>query len=104
MIMLRDVTTGTFETFFKRLKQEAHYYADQTALWFQRRSDGEQIILVCLFILLLLFLIVNMSRRGKDPGSTGRQFGGSVVLVMVFAFALGLMIDTGAGSLSFLFQ
>lgn len=102
--MQTEISAGTFETFFKRLKQEAHYYTDQTALWFQRRSDGEQIILTCLFILLLLFLIVQMSRRGKDPGSTGRQFGGSVLLVMVFAFGLGLMIDTGAGSLSFLFQ
>lgn len=95
--------TGTFETMYMRLKHQAAIYWDQGVLWLGRRSDGELLIISCVFILVLLLLIIRMSMRGKDPGGKSRQFGGSVLLVMIFAFGLGWMLDTGAGSLSFVF-
>ena len=94
---------GTFETLYVRLKQEAHYYWEQGLYWLSRRSDAEQLVIACVFILILLLLIIRMSMRGKDPGSPGRQLGGSVVLVMIFAFGIGWMLDAGAGSLGFIF-
>lgn len=94
----------SFETIARRLKSEAHYWWHEGLLWFQRRSDGEQLVIACVFILLLLMLIIRMSMQGKDPGSSGRQFGGSVLMVMMFAFGLGWMLDTGSGSLSFVFN
>ena len=94
----------SFETIARRLRTEAHYWWHEALLWFQRRSDGEQLVIACVFILLLLMLIIRMSMRGKDPGSSGRQFGGSLLMVMIFAFGLGWMLDSGGGSLSFVFS
>ena len=95
---------SAFETLYERLTHEAGYYWHQAVLWFSRRSDGEQLVIACFFILLLLLLIIRMSMGGKEAGSTGRQFGGSVVLVMIFAFGIGWMLDSGAGSLAFVFS
>ncbi|WP_084399188.1 hypothetical protein [Henriciella aquimarina] len=91
-------------TLYHRLEDEALHYWGEILHWLSRRSDAEQLVIACVFILLLLGLIIRMSMRGKDPGSTGRQFGGSIVLVMIFAFGIGWMIDAGAGRFSFLFS
>jgi len=88
----------------RRLRQEAHYWWREGELWFASRSDGEQVVIACVFILLLLMLIIRMSMRGKDPGGTSRQFGSSILMVTVFAFGLGWMLDSGAGTLGFIFQ
>ena len=102
---MQSVAKGSaFDELYARLKYEAGFYWEQASLWFARRSDGEQLVIACVFILLLLLLIIKMSMRGKDAGSTGRQFGGSVLLVVIFAFGLGWMLDSGAGSLSFVFN
>ncbi len=70
------MSATVFDTLLVRLKQEAHYWWHEGVVWYGRRSDVEQLAVACVFILLLLLLIICMSMRGKDPGSTGRKFGG----------------------------
>jgi len=98
------VLQGTFETIYHRLSHEALLLWQDILLWLGRRSDGEQLVIACVFILVLLLLIVRMSMRKKESASTGRNFGGSILLVMIFAFGIGWMLDTGSGSLSFVFN
>ena len=95
---------SAFAALYERFMSEASHFWHQTLLWFSRRSDGEQLVIACVFILILLLLIIRMSMRGKDSGGAGRQFGGSVVLVMVFAFGIAWMLDAGAGSFSYIFE
>lgn len=63
-------------------------------IWVSRLSDVEQLFFLGMFILLLFMLILSTAgNRTKKPGN-GRQFFGSVVMVMVFAFGAGWMIDS----------
>lgn len=98
------MSENTFETLYHRVSHEASLIWADAMLWLSRRSDGEQLVIACVFILVLLLLIVRMSRRKEDTVSTGRHFGGSVIMVMIFAFGIGWMLDTGSGSLAFVFN
>ena len=96
------LSASTFETIARRLDGEIRYWWQEAALWFSRRSDGEQLVIGCLLVLFLLMLIFRMSMRSDAGG--GKHFGGSLFTVMIFAFGLGWMLDSGAGSLSFVFN
>ena len=62
-------------------------------IWVARLDDTEKMFFIIIFILLLFMLIlVKSAKRPKDP-SKGRSFLGSVVLIMVFAFGAGWMLD-----------
>lgn len=95
---------SAFDVIYERIVHEARLLYHDVVHWLQQRSDGEQIVIACTFILLLLWLIVRMSMRKENDAGTGRNFGGSVLLVMIFAFGLGWMLDSGSGSLSFIFN
>lgn len=96
-------STSTFETLYNRVVYEGGIYYHRVMHWLTQRSDGEKLVIACIFILLLLLLIVRMSMR-KESAGAGRNFGGSVMMVMIFAFGLGWMLDSGGGSLSFVFN
>lgn len=65
--------------------------------WVSRLSDTEQLALIAIFILVLFVLIlVNAANREKQPGN-GRLFFMSVLMVGVFAFGVGWMLDTRFG-------
>ncbi|MEM5515977.1 hypothetical protein WNY37_03380 [Henriciella sp. AS95] len=101
--MINAAARTPFEKIYSDVKAEGVRLYHETIHWLMQRSDAEQLVIACIFILLLLWLMIRMSMRKKD-GGTGRNFGGSVVLIMVFAFGLGWMLDSGGGSLSFMFN
>ena len=76
--------------------------ADDAFIWLGDREPGERLILATFFILLLLFLIIRMSTRRED--STGRNFGSSLLLIVVFAFGLGWILDGDSAFLSSVFN
>ena len=62
--------------------------------WVARLSDTEQLVLIATFILILFALIlVNAGNRDEHPGN-GRLFFMSVLMVGVFAFGVGWILDT----------
>ncbi|HPF23116.1 MAG TPA: hypothetical protein PK417_06545 [Hyphomonas sp.] len=73
--MVRDLVTGTLH-------------------WFGRLSDVERLVGLCAFILVLFMLVlVKATTRTHQPGKA-RSFVGSFVLVVVFSFLAGLLIDS----------
>lgn len=64
------------------------------SVWVSRLDDIEKLFFICGFILLLFMLIlVKAASRPKVP-SRRRSFFTSLVLVMVFAFGAGWIIDS----------
>ncbi|MGB3627152.1 MAG: hypothetical protein WA989_15075 [Henriciella sp.] len=101
--MVPAAAKSIYDGIYERIVHEARLLYHDVVHWLGQRSDGEQIVIGCVFILLLLWLIVRMSMRKENDAGAGRNFGGSVLLVMIFAFGIGWMIDSGSGSLSFVF-
>ena len=101
--MFAPVPAPALEPLMRRLDQEIRIWWQAADLWLGRRSESEQLVIVCALVLALLLLIIRFSFRDR-AASGGSQFGGSVVMIMIFAFGLGWMFDSGAGSLSFVFQ
>ncbi|WP_158533981.1 hypothetical protein [Hyphomonas pacifica] len=66
----------------------------ETSLWLARLDDMEKVFLLSGFILILFMLIiVKAAKRPHNPGK-GRSFFTSLVLVMVFAFGAGWILDS----------
>ncbi|HPF23115.1 MAG: hypothetical protein R3C08_04660 [Hyphomonas sp.] len=62
--------------------------------WFDRLSDLERLVGLCVFILTLFVMIIAKSATGSaGPGNT-RGFLGSFALVVAFSFLTGLVIDS----------
>ncbi|MEM6535886.1 MAG: hypothetical protein AAF613_09630 [Pseudomonadota bacterium] len=83
---------------------EVKALGDDLYYWVTHLSDEERTIGICIFIVVLMFMI--FSRRVKkntDPG-TSRSFTGAFFLVVIFAFGAGWSMDHSAGSLSHLFK
>jgi hypothetical protein len=68
-------------------------YAD-FMLWVDRLDDMEKLFFMVIFILILFMLILVRARRRKVQPAKGRSFLSSVVLVMLFSFGAGWMIDS----------
>ena len=84
--------------------REVQLLGDDLYHWVTTLSDQERMIGICVFILVLMYMI--FSRRVKkdvDTGS-GRQFSGALLLVIIFAFGAGWSMDTSAGSFSYIFS
>ena len=63
-------------------------------VWLALLSDFERLLLIALFILLLMVLILlNSNHRASDP-SRGRSFLSSLLLIMVFSFGAGWILDS----------
>ncbi len=92
-----------YQAAWNQLVIELRSFFSEIQAWTQGLSMGEKVIGLCLFALILMFLIVTMARKKTDPGSNGRQFTGALVLVVIFAFGTGWSLDTSSGSLSHLF-
>ena len=83
---------------------EVKALGDDLYHWITNLSHEERLIGICLFILVLIYMIFSRQiRKNTNPG-TGRQFTGALILVMLFAFGVGWNFDFQAGSLSHLFK
>ena len=100
----------------KYMDQAAYYWdmfvVEVTALgedlydWVTTLSNEERVIGICLFIIVLIYMIFSRRvRKNTDTGS-GRQFGGALVLVLIFACGAGwnMDVETSAGAFSHIFQ
>ncbi|MEZ5997998.1 MAG: hypothetical protein R3B98_04830 [Hyphomonas sp.] len=72
----------------------ARDFVDDTTDWMNGLSDTERLMGLCIFILLLFLLtIVNSSKREREPGKA-RSFTGAFLLIVMFSFVAGLLIDS----------
>lgn len=80
----------TMQQGFNNLVADGERAAHDFSIWAMRLQDGEKLILLSLFILLLFTLIVfRAPRREKGTRSTQGQY--------LFAFALVVIVGFGAG-------
>lgn len=98
-----SIDTSQYKEAFQRFLAEARVYLGDVEQWIQALSPEEQMAGMAAFILVLMILIVNGSRKKQDPGSSGRQFTGALFLVVIFAFGAGFAVESGGGSMSHLF-
>ena len=63
-------------------------------IWLSLLSDFERLLLIVLFILLLLILILLQSKRRASEPSSGRNFPSALLLVVVFSFGAGWILDS----------
>ena len=68
--------------------------ARQRERWVHRLDDMEKLFFMIVFILILFMLILVRAGRRKVSPAPGRSFVSSVVLVMLFSFAAGWMMDS----------
>ncbi|MCA8899897.1 MAG: hypothetical protein KDA53_01465 [Hyphomonas sp.] len=92
------MSTRTGSSFYDDMWDEflvvAKDFVDDVVDWMQGLSDLEQLMGLCIFILILFLLTLsNSANRDKDPGRA-RSFVGAFMLVVTFSFVAGLMIDT----------
>lgn len=72
--------------------------------WVTHLSDEERTIAICIFIVVLMFMIFSRRLKQNDEPGTGRNFTGAFFVVVILAFGAGWSMDTSAGSLSHLFK
>lgn len=70
---------------------EAYY---DFSRWVHRLDDMEKLFFMIVFILILFMLILVRAGRRKVNPAPGRSFVSSVVLVMLFSFGAGWMMDS----------
>ena len=62
--------------------------------WVDHLSDMEKVFFMAVFIALLFFLILVKAANRKHAPKQGRSFMSSIILVMLFSFGAGWMIDS----------
>ena len=62
--------------------------------WVDHLSDMEKVFFMAVFIALLFFLILVKAANRKHTPKKGRSFVSSIVLVMLFSFGAGWMLDS----------
>ena len=97
------ISNDPYQAAFDQFMIEAQYYLGEAQAMFSDFGTGEKLLGLSAFAMFVMFLIVSKSRKKEDPGSNGRQFTGALVLVMIFAFGAGWTLDTGNGSMAYLF-
>lgn len=99
-----SIDTGPFEVLWGRLLLETDNVKGDFMYWVQHLSDSEKLVGISLFVFVLLLLIVNRARRDRKPVGQGRQFSGALLLVVLFAFGAGWIMDSGGGNFAHLFN
>ncbi len=84
--------------------EEVQALGDDLYHWVTNLSDEERVIGICLFIVVLIYMIFSRRVRKETGTGNGRQFTGALVLVVIFAFGAGWGFDSNAGSLSYIFD
>lgn len=95
---------NVYKPIWDRFVLEANNAYEELIFWIQRLSDGEKIVGMILFVLILLLLIITRSGRRQRDVSRGRQFSGAFLLVVFFSFGAGWILESGPGSYAYLFN
>lgn len=73
---------------------QARHGAHDFSIWASRLSDAERIVGLCVFILILICLMVRPSRKPRSEARAGPQFSYALIIVMIFAFGIGMAFDS----------
>lgn len=84
----------TLQQGFSNLVADGERAARDFGIWAMRLQDGEKLILLSLFILLLFSLIVSRApTREKEERSAQGQYVFSFALVVIVGFGAGWIFD-----------
>lgn len=75
--------------FHRDMKHFSHDIHD----WLHHLSTGEAIIGLCLFTLVLLFIMIRRPQGYKQGGGMTRQFVLALTVVVLFGFGTGYLMD-----------
>lgn len=102
----RSTDIGPYDALLDRVMIELRHLQDNFMYWVQHLSDSEKLVGMCMFVFVLMLLMVNRSRREDErkPIGSGRQFSTALLLVVVFAFGAGWMLDSSGADFSYLFD
>lgn len=78
---------------FDKLFLEGERLVHDIDVWISRLNDGEKVLGLCLFILLLFFLILRKPNSHKNSGGAGRQFAFALVIVIIASFGAGWLFE-----------
>jgi MFS superfamily sulfate permease-like transporter len=92
--MNNSTDTGLLNAVLEKLTEVANDAWRDFSIWVQRLDDTEKLFFMVVFILLLLMLILMRARRRASDPTPGRSFVSSILLVMVFSFGAGWMLDS----------
>lgn len=78
---------------FDKLAIEGERMARDVDIWISRMGDGEKVLGICLFAMVLLYLIVRRPKTYKEGGGMTRQFVLALGIVVIFSFGVTWMFD-----------
>lgn len=104
MWFTREASSDVYQKAFDRFTLEVSVYVGEVRDFFTGLSYAERGLVLCLFILFLIYLIIARARRRYNPGSIGRQFLGAVVLIGVVVLVSDIAIDATPGAYRDLFE
>jgi hypothetical protein len=79
---------------WKLIVSQARHGANDFSIWASRLSDAERIAGLCVFILILMCLMVRPRRQPRRETKSGPQFTYALIIVMIFAFGIGMAFDS----------
>lgn len=77
-----------------KVAEVANQALEEVTVWVDGLEDMEKVFFMVMFILLLFMLILVKAARRKAEPRRGRSFLSSIVLVMLFSFGAGWMLDS----------
>ena len=89
---------GPYAKFWHEFSYDMKNLMGDFSVWLSRLSEAEQLLGLCLFILVLFFLVVRRPNEQKQSGAMGRQFAMALLIVTIFGFGIGWLIDDGAAN------
>lgn len=103
-MLTASINIRHYSTLWNNFLADAEQWLKTAQRTLETMSPEEQLAGMCAFVLSLLILTVITPKKEKDVNaSKGRQFTAALALVMIFAFGAGWTMETGPGSMSWVF-
>ena len=84
---------SVYNQLFDRISRDLSDFGHDIQVAIARSSDAERVIGICVFALMLLFIMIRRPHNDKNAGSMGRQFVFALAIVTIFGFGVGWMFD-----------
>ncbi len=104
MWFTRESSSDVYQKAFDRFTLESGVYLGEVRDFFIGLNSAERGLVLCLFILFLIYLIIARARRKYNPGSIGRQFVGAIVLIGAVVLVSDIAFDATPGAYRNLFE
>lgn len=102
------MVVSDWEIYFGNLISRAIIETDAAVVlavnWLQNTTDGQRLILLCFFVLFVMYVFIGGKRKNAEPVSQKRQAMSAIALIIVVGFGAVGLLNLGGGSLAYLFS